>query len=80
MLDRASGIGGLATAPTLINEFRASRNGLRLLKNLPLENKAELLQEAGRLYPRAFSTYALMAAAPVLAPQIAKLFLPKHVD
>lgn len=80
MLNRASLFAGAGTAPILVNEFRASRNGLRFLKSLPLANKAEILQEAGRAYPRMFSTYALMAAAPVLAPQIAKLFLPKHVD
>jgi len=80
MLDRASAISGASSLPTLINEFRASRNGLRMLEKMPLANKASILQEAGRMYPRAFSTYAMMAAAPVLAPQIAKMFLPQHVD
>lgn len=80
MLNTASGLGGLAFAPILNNEYQASSKGMKLLKNLALENKGEILAAARKTYPKAFSSYALMAAAPVLGPQIAKLFLPKHVD
>jgi hypothetical protein len=80
MLNRASAISGAGMIPLLTNELRAGGKGMNLLRSLPLTNKAGILEEAARTNPKAFSTYALMAAAPVLAPQIAKLFLPKHVD
>ena len=80
MLNRASAFSGLGSIPMVANEYQASRRGLDLLKGMALENKGEILNAARKAYPKAFSTYALMAAAPVLAPQIAKLFLPKHVS
>ena len=69
--------------PVLLNEYHASRNGLKLLKSLPgiLPGAEHASVAAARhLYPRAFGTYAALAAAMAGAPQVAKYFMHKHQE
>lgn len=80
LLNASSIAGGTMMAPTLLNEYRASRNAFNLLRQLPPAERAQFLGEARRILPRAFGTYGLAAAGLIAAPQIAKAFMRKEAS
>jgi hypothetical protein len=72
LLNTASIAAGAGAAPTLIDEFNASRNAMKLLRSLPPGVAEEYAARGAKVLPRAWGTYGLGALAAVLSPQAAK--------